>query len=522
MQLLGSYVNLGLGGGLSLVPLVSISTSSTSVSLSWTAIQTATAYDVWYTTGSTRIFAATVSGLSYIITGLNPSTSYTFEVFAKNASGKIVATTGGSTQPTTPIARSWIGRNLTMQGSVNSIGVLTNAFAGGTTSACTTAQGFINKESWPIVSVRLLFCTANGIAPAIQSARVATMGTGTVIAPQFSWSQVTFSSANTWTPASGASYSGFNLNAIVSDEITLATKCPAGDTVVIWASQLGGSALNVNFPAENKSNYLPSLYRNGYFCSGDFASIGTSGTPTWLGQDLGGPVPLMLCTYDTGSGAVPLVNILAAGDSVWAGVPPIVSGSQTYGDHWCEVVNTTARTNNKKFRITSIGQGGDTMSNTNTRIASLNNVGFFSYCDKLIAQGWSWNNRNDTDDSTMQTALVSDKSIITISAGRAFGVGILSPMGQDDTADPTPTDFTTTQQNVYNGQASYISAGIVPNAYWNVNSSIWDPVDHLRHLSANSYDNVHCYIGANIGQSLQASAVYSAELINLTLQGYTV
>jgi len=520
MQLIGSYINLGLGNGLTLTPTVSIITSSTSVTLSWSSVPGANFYDIWYTLGSVRTFASTVSGNSFVVTGLNTSAQYTFEVFAKNAAGKIVAYTGAASSPTTPLARAWVGRNLAMQGSVNSIGTLTNAFAGSTMSAMTNALGFINKESWPIKSVRLLYATGYGTSgAAIQSARVATMGSGTVQVPQYGWSQVTFNSATSWTPPIG-SYDNYNLNAIVSDEITLIPSCPAGNSVIMWNAATGGSALNVQWPGENKNNYLPSVYMAGNFCGGDYASVGTSGTPTWTNQNLGGPVALLLCTYETSAGAPPLVNIIAGGDSVWAGVPPIVSGSQTYGDHWCEVVNNIARTNGKKFRITSVGQGGDTMSQTNTRISSLSAGGFFSFCDKVIVQGWSWNDRDDSDNTTMQNALTSDKSIIT-GSGRAFGVGILSPMGQSETTSAVPLDFTTQQQLIYNNQVSYIS-GFAPNSFWNVNSSIWDPIDHLRHLSANSYDNVHCYIGAGIGQSLQASAVYSSELINLPLQGYTI
>jgi hypothetical protein len=47
-------------------------------------------------------------------------------------------------------------------------------------------------------------------------------------------------------------------------------------------------------------------------------------------------------------------------------------------------------------------------------------------------------------------------------------------------------------------------------------------IEMTLHLSANSYDNVHCYIGGGVGQDLQGAAVYSAEISNLLAQGYTI
>jgi len=67
--------------------------------LSWTSVSGAASYDIWDTTGSTRVFVATTTSTSYTVTGLNSLTSYTFEVFAKNASGDIMTTTLTATYP---------------------------------------------------------------------------------------------------------------------------------------------------------------------------------------------------------------------------------------------------------------------------------------------------------------------------------------------------------------------------------------------------------------------------------------
>ena len=89
----------GSGGGAGIPTVTAGIPTTSSMPLSWTAVSGATSYDIWDTTGSTRVFAATTSATSYTVTGLSTTTSYTFEVFAKNAAGTVIASTSSSSLP---------------------------------------------------------------------------------------------------------------------------------------------------------------------------------------------------------------------------------------------------------------------------------------------------------------------------------------------------------------------------------------------------------------------------------------
>ncbi|MDP9952508.1 MULTISPECIES: chitinase [Streptomyces] len=80
---------IGPGGDPVVIPAVpaglkQTATTSTSVALSWNAVSGASGYHVYR--GGTKV--ATVTGPSATVTGLTPSTAYSFQVTASNASGE--------------------------------------------------------------------------------------------------------------------------------------------------------------------------------------------------------------------------------------------------------------------------------------------------------------------------------------------------------------------------------------------------------------------------------------------------
>lgn len=110
------------------------SVTSTSVTLTWTASANATGYDVYKGT----VLAGSTSTTSYTVTGLTPSTTYSFTVKAKDAGGNvssasnaITATTSGgsviycSTSHSSPTSYFYIS-NVTL-GSINNSSVLGNS-----------------------------------------------------------------------------------------------------------------------------------------------------------------------------------------------------------------------------------------------------------------------------------------------------------------------------------------------------------------------------------------------------------
>lgn len=85
--------------GTSVPTVTSPGQTSSSVSLSWNPVAGATSYDVFATPASgSRSYSTRVVGTtSTTITGLNPNTSYTWEVYANTASGILVQATLTST-----------------------------------------------------------------------------------------------------------------------------------------------------------------------------------------------------------------------------------------------------------------------------------------------------------------------------------------------------------------------------------------------------------------------------------------
>jgi len=85
-------------------------TSSSTISVSWNSVSSATNYEVLYITGNSNLTSLiTVTDTSYIHTGLNPNTTYTYYIRAKNNFGysdlsfpASAATTGVTSIPSQP------------------------------------------------------------------------------------------------------------------------------------------------------------------------------------------------------------------------------------------------------------------------------------------------------------------------------------------------------------------------------------------------------------------------------------
>ncbi|GBU27635.1 hypothetical protein R84B8_01170 [Treponema sp. R8-4-B8] len=90
----GTSGGTGGGGGSTTVPnaptgVNATAVSSSSISVSWSAVSGATSYDVYFEIGSsiTKNFAGTVTGTSYTHTGLQAGTTYYYYIKAVNSAG---------------------------------------------------------------------------------------------------------------------------------------------------------------------------------------------------------------------------------------------------------------------------------------------------------------------------------------------------------------------------------------------------------------------------------------------------
>jgi hypothetical protein len=124
-------------------------TTSTSVNLAWTASTDnvgVTGYDVVRISGTTETIVASPTTNSATITGLTPSTAYTFAVYAKDAAGNR-STRSGTVAVTTTASTG---------GGTCKIGYSVNDWGGGftativiTNTGTTTLNGWTLKFTWP-------------------------------------------------------------------------------------------------------------------------------------------------------------------------------------------------------------------------------------------------------------------------------------------------------------------------------------------------------------------------------------
>ncbi|WP_211215920.1 proprotein convertase P-domain-containing protein [Catelliglobosispora koreensis] len=140
----------------------STGTTSSSVSLSWTASTDnvgVTGYDVY--NGSA--LATSVAGTSATVTGLSPSTSYTFTVKARDAAGNTSAASNAvtaTTQPGTPGGRTFTSTQFVFipdPGTVDS--PITSTATG---SAASTVSVTVTASHWCAAELRIDLVAPNG------------------------------------------------------------------------------------------------------------------------------------------------------------------------------------------------------------------------------------------------------------------------------------------------------------------------------------------------------------------------
>lgn len=418
--------------------------------------------------------------------------------------------------PTIPWAHQVVAKNFGIQTSNNSIGTLTSAFAGASAAAMTLSRGINNKSGRSVSKVRILIPITATTGNATISMRVANMGAGSLASPAGAWAQVTWSGANTVTPANG-SWSADAPKWILSDAITIPGGVPANGTLVIWEAATGGATKVVTLPDSNTSAYS-SLYQSGRFASGDYASAGASGTPTWQVVDIGGFDVAIDWQFDTNADPTTLVNVFVTGDSRRAEVVPVSSSN---GDGWTFKVNSLAISGLSKFRLCSGGQGGATMEQTKARFDSLIRDGILqALFDVIDYESWSWNSRHMGSGGTVATytAILSAVKAACASASLGLIFGSVAPPGQDDPNGTIPTDLGSTDLAAYDNLTATYPASIGVGAY-NAQTAVWNTSFHRRHATSASSDNVHDYIGA-AGQDLVGASVYGSIPALLTSIGY--
>ncbi|MBM7569234.1 fibronectin type III domain-containing protein [Paenibacillus sacheonensis] len=113
--------------------LASPGKTDTTVSLSWTAATDnvgVAGYDVYY--GTTKANASAIAGTSYTVTGLTPSTAYSFTVKAKDAAGNVSAASGALSATT----------NAASSGTAYEAEAAANLLTGGAwKGSCSTCSG---------------------------------------------------------------------------------------------------------------------------------------------------------------------------------------------------------------------------------------------------------------------------------------------------------------------------------------------------------------------------------------------
>lgn len=412
---------------------------------------------------------------------------------------------GAWAAPTIPLRRQFVGRNLALQNSPLSIGFLTEAFTGGSAASMTLSRHWINRTGRTVSSIRLMIPVTANTDNCTFTGRIARIGAGNIEAPAGAWAQVTWSSANSYTPANGTRSNDSPLW-VLSDDIILDTPLAPNAALAIWWGLSGGADKVVALPAENTKQYSPLWYGDGKVSQGDHAAAAAGGSPSWVNVDIGGPDIQMLVSFTDTESSDYVVNYIAIGDSTFAEEPPI---PQVWGNGWTTTASALARTAGKKWQIRSFGQGAHTTAQMVSRLQSLADSGILAYVDGVIVQGWSWNDRGMGVGGTVndhKAHILAAKGIV-LTAGRAWGCLTISPPGQGD--GPIPTNLAAADLDAYDEVDAWNTTQHGAK-YANLQSATWDPLNHRAIDTSNSNDNVHQYIGGGVGQDLQAAAAVTA------------
>ena len=361
-----------LTSGITIPTVSSPGQTSSSVSLSWTPISGATAYDIFATPASgSRIYKTRVSGATTAtITGLDSNTSYTWEVFANNVSGILVQATLISTLPA-------LGRYSVLGGSMSLGNNLLNnggdlasfwPLSGGTPQPGTLTADVQNVESSNIVeATAVLLATSYPAAPFIQ---FGVLDGGSV------WRENRSITAT----GSGATWSSPIIRTATVDLST--NPIPSSGTIKVQQVIGGGEFAQCN---NFSSTVNPSIISNVGFSIGDVGGT----TPTYTTPEIGPFFPTIICKH--GSAYSPKLMVSVFGDSTTAQVRPWGSSNQDSREGYLYVANNIARTNNKNIRYASFGQGTATWTQYVERLVALLPNVLTNYFGLVLLQVATWN-----------------------------------------------------------------------------------------------------------------------------------
>lgn len=254
--------------------------SSATLTLTWTASTGATSYDVYQ--GSTLL--GNVTSTTYNVSGLSASTSYTFKVIAKNATGSAPGTGPGATTTATTSAPP-------QSAPADVTGLSSSNIASTSLTLSWTAS--TGATSYDVYNGSTLLGNATGVSYNVTGLTANTSYTFKVIAKN--------SVGSAPGVGSGASVSATTLVAAPADVTGLATSSVTQTTLTLsWTGSTGATSYDIY----NDSTLLTNVATTSYAVSG--LTAGTQYTFKVIAKNAGGSAP------GIGSGASTTVTTTVA------------------------------------------------------------------------------------------------------------------------------------------------------------------------------------------------------------------
>jgi hypothetical protein len=374
-----------------------------SIPLTWTTVSGATAYDVWQTVSSTRTFVTTTTSTSYTVTGLNASTAYTFEVYAKNAAGTVIASTLIAPLPALVKLTVW-GYSQYVAGTFVNDGTLWFwPEASGSPQPGTFQNGVENLESDSVQSIDILFTsTTSASAPMLGVA--ANMGSTWVV------------DNTTYNLPSGGTNDTPTF--IRSNPLTLPSLLTSGSAVTLQVcAGVGNTAFSIDFTNATS----PSQPYGDIFQAGN--ALGTS----IGGIDFG--IPVNHIYGHLVSTATPRLLVAPFGDDTVAQYDPSTGKMEGI---WF-TANASARTASKMIRYYSFGQLSATWSTIQSRVLANLSLLNGRYGLVLVQVATYFSPFNNTGDAaTAWSQYLTLKSTVEATGLKCRSL-ILSPTGLNNT-----------------------------------------------------------------------------------------
>lgn len=284
-------VQIGAGGAVSTTPIISSpidvtglaasNISSATLTLTWTTSSGATSYDVYQ--GSTLL--GNITSTTYNVSGLSASTSYTFKVIAKNASGSAPGTgLGATTTATTSAPPQTAPADIT--------GLAANSIT--TTSLTLNWTSSPTATSYDVYNGAALLGNTTGVTYNVTGLTSNTPYTFQVIAKN--------SAGSAPGTGSGASVSATTLVSAPADVTGLSSSGVTQTTLTLtWTGSTGATSYDVY----NGATLLTNVTNTSYSVSG--LTAGTLYTFKVIAKNAGGSAP------GTGNGSsVNVTTVVAA------------------------------------------------------------------------------------------------------------------------------------------------------------------------------------------------------------------